>query len=72
MAKELLRAKCVRYEEIDITGKADLRAQMCARAGGRNTVPQIWIGSQHIGGCDDLLCLDRAGKLDLLLSTAIS
>jgi glutaredoxin 3 len=68
MAKELLKSKCVTYEEIDVTGKASLRAEMCAKAGGRNSVPQIWIGSRHIGGCDDLLCLDREGKLDPLLS----
>jgi glutaredoxin 3 len=70
MAKELLRAKCVSYEEVDVTGQAALRAEMRAKAGGRNTVPQIWIGERHIGGCDDLMCLDRAGKLDSLLCTA--
>lgn len=70
MAKELLRSKCVAYEEIDVTGKQALRAEMCSKAGGRNTVPQIWIGEQHIGGCDDLMCLDRAGKLDTLLSVS--
>ena len=69
MAKELLRAKCVSFEEIDVTGKSAVRAEMCARAGGRKTVPQIWIGDRHVGGCDDLMCLDRAGKLDALLST---
>jgi glutaredoxin 3 len=70
MAKELLRAKCVSYEEVDVTGKLALRAEMSAKAGGRSTVPQIWIGDRHIGGCDDLMCLDRAGKLDTLLSTS--
>ncbi|MFA5951840.1 MAG: glutaredoxin 3 [Hyphomicrobium sp.] len=68
MAKELLRAKCVAYQEVDVTGEAGLRAEMRSKAGGRNTVPQIWIGEQHIGGCDDLMCLERAGKLDTLLS----
>lgn len=68
MAKELLRSKCVVFEEVDVTGKAALRAEMRTKAGGRNTVPQIWIGDQHVGGCDDLMCLDRAGKLDTLLS----
>jgi glutaredoxin 3 len=67
MAKELLRAKSVTYEEVDVTGKSALRAEMRAKAGGRNTVPQIWIGDHHVGGCDDLLCLERAGKLDPLL-----
>jgi len=41
---------------------------MSAKAGGRHTVPQIWIGDQHVGGCDDLYTLDREGKLDLLLA----
>lgn len=70
MAKELLRSKCVLYEEVDVTGKTALRAEMCEKAGGRNTVPQIWVGEHHVGGCDDLMCLDRAGKLDPLLSTS--
>lgn len=70
MAKELLRAKSVRYDEIDVTGKAGLRAEMREKAGGRNTVPQIWIGECHVGGCDDLMGLERAGKLDPLLAKA--
>ena len=68
MAKELLRKKGVGYEEIDVTGQAALRAEMTAKAGGRYTVPQIWIGEAHVGGCDDLYGLDRAGKLDALLA----
>lgn len=68
MAKELLRKKGVGYEEIDVTGRSTLRAEMTAKAGGRYTVPQIWIGESHVGGCDDLYCLDRAGKLDALLA----
>lgn len=68
MAKELLRHKGARFEEIDVTGRPDLRAELSARAGGRQTVPQIWIGGVHVGGCDDLLALDRDGKLDPLLS----
>ena len=67
MAKEILRAKGVAWEEVDVTGKPTLRSEMCAKAGGRNTVPQIWIGETHVGGCDDLCCLERAGKLDPLL-----
>jgi glutaredoxin 3 len=55
--------------EIDVTGKATLRAELRDKSGGRHTVPQIWIGECHIGGCDDLMCLDRAGKLDPLLCT---
>jgi glutaredoxin 3 len=68
MAKELLRSKGITFEEVDVTGQADLRAEMCSRAGGRNTVPQIWVGDVHVGGCDDLYCLDRAGRLNQLLN----
>ncbi len=68
MAKQLLRTKGIGYVEIDVTGQAELRAEMSAKA-GRSTVPQIWIGQIHVGGCDDLYCLDRAGKLDELLTT---
>jgi glutaredoxin 3 len=67
MAKELLRNKGVDFNEIDVTGKADLRSAMREKAGGRNTVPQIWVGETHVGGCDDLHCLERSGKLDGLL-----
>jgi glutaredoxin 3 len=70
MAKELLRGKNVCFEEVDVTGKAALRAEMSSKAGGRSTVPQIWIGERHVGGCDDLMCLERSGKLDPLLSAS--
>ena len=66
-AKELLRAKGVAFQEIDLTGQSAERDELRKRAGGRNTVPQIFIGEAHVGGCDDLHCLDRAGKLDQLL-----
>ena len=66
MAKELLRRKGTIFEEIDVS-QCELRAAMSAKA-GRPTVPQIWIGERHIGGCDDLYALDRDGKLDLLLA----
>lgn len=69
MAKELLRSKGANYDEVDVTGRATLRAEMCSKAGGRNTVPQIWVGDVHVGGCDDLHCLERAGKLDALLGS---
>jgi glutaredoxin 3 len=69
MAKELLRSKCVTFDEVDVTGKSSLREQMRSKAGGRNTVPQIWIGETHVGGCDDLMCLERSGKLDPLLAS---
>ncbi len=67
MAKDLLRRKGATFEEVDVTGRADLRADLCTRTGGRNTVPQIWIGDLHVGGCDDLLALERSGQLDTLL-----
>lgn len=67
MAKELLRRKGVTYEEIDVTGRSDLRSELNRRS-GRTTVPQIWIGETHVGGCDDLHQLERDGKLDLLLT----
>lgn len=70
MAKELLRTKGAIYEEINVTGKSSLRAEMTAKAGGRSTVPQIWIGETHVGGCDDLYCLDRRGQLDALLASS--
>ena len=68
MAKQLLRSKGIAYVEIDVTGASQLRAEMRAKSGGRNTVPQIWIGERHVGGCDDLYALDRAGQLDPLLA----
>ncbi len=68
-AKALLRKKGVAFDEIVVDGRAAVRAEMAARA-GRNTVPQIWIGSEHIGGCDDLYALEKQGKLDGLLAGA--
>jgi len=65
-AKHLLASKGVAFEEIKVDGKPQLRAEMTQKA-GRTSVPQIWIGSEHIGGCDDLYALERAGKLDALL-----
>lgn len=67
-AKELLRRKGVALTEIDTTGKPEVRARMIERAGGRSTVPQIFIGSAHIGGCDDLFALDAAGRLEQMLA----
>lgn len=66
-AKELLRGKGVAFEEIDITASPAQRLEMRGKAGGRNTVPQIFIGDVHVGGCDDLHGLDRAGELDQML-----
>lgn len=66
-AKMLLTRKKVDFTEIKITSDA-LREEMIAKSGGRMTVPQIFIGEQHVGGCDDLYALEAAGKLDALLS----
>ena len=68
MAKTLLRQKGVKFREIDVTYDDEMRSAMMKRAGGRRTVPQIFIGETHVGGCDDLYALDRAGKLDPLLA----
>jgi len=68
MAKRLLTSKGISFSEVNISTQPDRRAEMIQRAGGRSTVPQIFIGDAHIGGCDDLFALDRGGKLDALLS----
>ncbi|NMX69972.1 glutaredoxin 3 [Pseudomonas sp. WS 5111] len=65
-AKALLQKKGVAFEEIKVDGKPSVRAEMTKKA-GRSSVPQVWIGDKHIGGCDDLFALERAGKLDALL-----
>lgn len=67
-AKDLLRRKGVAFAEINVAGDPAARAAMTARAGGRMTVPQIFIGPTHVGGCDDLYALDAAGRLDPLLN----
>ncbi len=67
-AKRLLETKGVPYEETDVSGDPAMRAAMMQRAKGRHTVPQIFIDGRHIGGCDELHALDRAGKLDPLLA----
>ena len=69
-AKQLLKSKGVSYREIDVGGSAKLRQEMTSRAGGRHTVPQIFIGGQHVGGCDELIGLNRSGALDGLLGAA--
>ena len=69
-AKRLLTSKDVSFTEIDIAREPTRRAEMMQRANGRHTVPQIFIGGTHVGGCDDLYALERAGKLDPLLQTA--
>jgi len=67
-AKRLLQKKGVAYTEIDVSRDPALRAAMTERAHGRRTVPQIFIGGDHVGGSDDLHALDAAGKLDPLLA----
>ncbi|PTW50507.1 MULTISPECIES: glutaredoxin 3 [Rhodovulum] len=67
-AKRLLDSKGVSYAEIDVTADPGLRQEMMERANGGYTVPQIFVGATHVGGCDDLYELDRAGKLDPLLA----
>jgi len=67
-AKALLRRKGVEFTEINVAGAPDRRAEMVERANGLTTVPQIFIGSDHVGGCDELHALDGAGRLDALLA----
>lgn len=69
-AKKLLQEKGVAFEEIDVMMSPGRRAEMIARAGGRHTVPQIFVGDRHVGGCDELHALEREGKLDPLLQEA--
>ena len=68
-AKHLLDAKKVEYREIRVDGKPQVRAEMTRLAGGRTSVPQIWINDHHVGGCDQLMALERAGKLDAMLAS---
>ena len=67
-AKELLRRKGVSFTEINVMGDRARREEMVARASGRMTVPQIFIGATHVGGCDELYKLEEAGKLDVMLA----
>ena len=67
-AKKLLETKGVEYEEHDATYAPDIRQEMIARSNGGTTFPQIFINNTHVGGCDDLHALERAGKLDALLA----
>jgi glutaredoxin 3 len=67
-AKELLSRKGVAFREIDVTGDRQKRQEMSERADGSNTVPQIFIGSTHIGGCDELYALEETGRLNALLA----
>ncbi|MEL6679777.1 MAG: glutaredoxin 3 [Pseudomonadota bacterium] len=67
-AKRLLTTKGAVFTEIDVMRDPTKKAEMVQRANGGRTVPQIFIGEEHVGGCDDLYALDRAGKLDGMLA----
>jgi glutaredoxin 3 len=67
MAKELLSDKGVAFREID-AARYDVREALRLKAGGRTSVPQIWIGDTHVGGCDDLHALDASGRLAVMLA----
>jgi len=66
-AKRLLKKKDVAFSEVNILMDPTRKSEMMDRAGGKHTVPQIFIGETHVGGCDELYALERAGKLDPLL-----
>lgn len=66
-AKSLLKHKAVKFREIAVDGNRQLREEMMNKS-GRHTVPQIWVGDVHVGGCDDLMRLEQQGQLDQLLA----
>ena len=67
-AVDLLEKKGVEFTEIEAAFDPEKRQEMLQRSGGRATFPQIFIGERHIGGCDDMMALERAGELDPLLA----
>ena len=69
-AKQLLERKGVDFEEIDVDARPEARKEMTTRS-GRSSVPQIFIGATHVGGCDDLHELEASGRLDTLLKTGV-
>jgi glutaredoxin 3 len=69
-ARQLLKNKGVEFEEIDVDARPEARTEMTARS-GRTSVPQIFIGATHVGGCDDLHVLEASGRLDTLLETGV-
>jgi glutaredoxin 3 len=69
-AVSLLEQKGVDFTEIDAGFDPDRRREMMQKSGGRSTFPQIFVGERHIGGCDDMMALEREGKLDPLLEAA--
>ncbi len=66
-AEQLLARKGARIDKVRVDLEPERRGEMTRKSGGRRTVPQIWIGARHVGGCDDLYALERQGKLDPLL-----
>jgi glutaredoxin 3 len=68
MAKRLLKSKGVSFAEVNISAQPERRAEMIQRANGGSTVPQIFIGDTHVGGCTELMALERQGKLDAMLA----
>ena len=68
MAKRLLSSKGISFAEVNISAQPERRAEMIQRANGGSTVPQIFVGGSHVGGCDDLFALERGGKLDAMLT----
>jgi len=68
MAKRLLRSKGAVFTEIDVSTDSQLRAALVKRTGGQRTLPQIFVGGQHLGGYDDIAALDKKGALDGILS----
>ena len=69
-ALALLDQKKISFNDIPVDGKPLLQADMAKKAGGASTVPQIWIGDTHVGGCDALFALERNGALDTLIEQA--
>ena len=69
-AKQLLKQKGAAYEEIDVFMDGKARKEMEEKSHGGRTVPQIFIGDKHVGGCDDLMALDQSGELDRLIQGA--
>lgn len=67
-AKRLLKEKGVSFQEVNVLAQPGRKPEMIKRANGGRTVPQIFIGETHVGGCDELYALERAGKLDALLA----
>jgi len=67
-AKRLLKTKGINFSEIDVARDPARKPEMIARANGGRTVPQIFVGEVHVGGCDELFALEQAGKLDALLA----